>query len=347
MSALRLQRVDPATGWADFESYEDRHVFQGKPWIDFIVDSQGAQPVCAVIKDGTRTVGRFSGAIVRKWGLPLLGSSFPGWTTPYIGFNLREGYDRADALPALSRFAFKELGVWHLEVSDRGFDADSAARAGFIPDYYDTYESDLTQSEADLFARMSSACRRCIRKAEKLGLRIVECDDDRFAAEYYAQLQDVFAKQGKVPTYGQERVESLIRHLRPTGQLLMLRAVTPNGECVGTGLYPALNSLAEFWGNASWRQHQNLRPNESLHWYAMRYWKSRGVRVFDWGGGGTYKEKYGVAPVRVPWLRKSRTSLLESARGWARSAFELKQRMRARRSLSEHGDDTVEDSGDG
>jgi hypothetical protein len=26
----------------------------------------------------------------------------------------------------------------------------------------------------------------------------------------------------------------------------------------------------------------------------LRYWKARGVKLFDWGGGGgTYKEKYG------------------------------------------------------
>jgi hypothetical protein len=57
-----------------------------------------------------------------------------------------------------------------------------------------------------------------------------------------------------------------------------------------------MNEVAFFWGNASWRADQHWRPNEFLHWYALRDWKARGVKMFDWGGGGTYKEKYGVEP---------------------------------------------------
>ena len=49
-----------------------------------------------------------------------------------------------------------------------------------------------------------------------------------------------------------------------------------------------MNDVAFFWGNASWRSEQQWRPNEYLHWYALRYWKARGVTLFDWGGGGTY-----------------------------------------------------------
>ena len=40
-----------------------------------------------------------------------------------------------------------------------------------------------------------------------------------------------------------------------------------------------------------------VRPNEAIHWYALRYWKARGMEWHDWGGGMKYKEKYGVAPV--------------------------------------------------
>ena len=180
---------------------------------------------------------------------------------------------------------------------------------------------------------MNSACRRCVRKAEKSGLVIEHADDEQFADEYYAQLGDVFAKQGKVPTYPLGRVRALVRHMRGTGNVLLLRARSPEGVCVATGIYPAHNQVAEFWGNASWREHQHLRPNEALHWYAMRWWKARGATVFDWGGGGRYKEKYGVVPARVPWFRKSRFRALEAVRDGARRAFEFRQRLLARRRL--------------
>jgi hypothetical protein len=174
---------------------------------------------------------------------------------------------------------------------------------------------------------MDSACRRCIRRAEKTGVTIEEAHDREFAAEYYEQLKEVFAKQGKVPTYSVERVSLLLKHMLPTGRLLAMRARNPEGRCIATGIYPGMNTTAFFWGNASWRLEQHWRPNEYLHWYAMRYWKARGVKVFDWGGGGRYKQKYGVEPYVVPWFYKSKYRLLTTARNEARALFYGSQRV--------------------
>ena len=346
MTVLQLRLRPPTSArWADFAEFEDRTVFQTEAWLDFVAETQKARVIVADVLDGSKIVGRFSGAMVTRFGVRMLGSSFPGWTTPYVGFNLRDGYSRLDALRALERFAFGDLGVLHLEVSDRGFVPEDGVAAGFQVDAYQTYETDLTQDEATLFGAMASACRRCVRKADKSGVRIEHAEDDAFADEYYAQLQDVFAKQGKVPTYPLERVRALVRHMRGTGDTLLVRALAPDGTCIGTGIYPAHNRVAEFWGNASWREHQHYRPNEALHWYAMRYWKARGVRVFDWGGGGSYKEKYGVVPASVPWFRKSRFRTLELLRDGARRAFDLRQRLIARRQLA--GATTADDAGDG
>jgi hypothetical protein len=332
MTGLRLRlRPDSSPRWADLDDYDDRTVFQTAGWLAFLAESQRARPIVADVLDGPAVVGRFTGAVVRRLGVPMLGSSFPGWTTPYVGFNLRPGYERRDALAALERFAFGPLGVLHLEVSDRGFVPEDGAANGFHVGSYETYETDLTRDETALFGAMASACRRCVRKAEKSGVVIEHATDDAFADEYHAQLVDVFAKQGKVPTYPVERVRSLVRHMRDSGNVLLVRARSADGTCIGTGIYPAYHRVAEFWGNASWRAHQQLRPNEALHWYAMRYWKARGVTVFDWGGGGRYKEKYGVVPVRVPWFRKSRFKAMDYLRDGARRAFEMRQKMLARK----------------
>src|SRR5436189_3057502 len=99
---------------------------------------------------------------------------------------------------------------------------------------------------------MTSACRRCIRKAKKVGVTIEEADDPEFADDYYAQLRDVFAKQSLVPTYGVDRVQALIAHLHPTGRLLLLRARGPDGASIATGIFPAMNGSMYFWGGASW-----------------------------------------------------------------------------------------------
>ena len=214
-----------------------------------------------------------------------------------------------------------------MEVSDPYFKVEDGETLGFITDSYTSYRTDLTRSEEELFNSMDSACRRCVRKAEKSGVTIEEAHDHGFADESYEQLKDVFAKQGLVPTYDVERVRALIKNLEPTGRLLLVRARDPEGKCIATGIFPGFNKIAEFWGNASFRSSQILRPNEFIQWYVMRYWKRRGIQVYDWGGEGTYKEKYGCVQHQVPWFTKSRYQVVSKLRDEARKMFERKQKF--------------------
>lgn len=325
---LKCNIIDfESADWMRLDQFADRTVFQTQAWVRFVSESQKATPVLAELRDGTDVAGYFTGLTFTKFGIKVLGSSFPGWTTPYMGFNLVEGASRADALNGLETAAWDTLKCLHMEVSDPYFTPEEGQKLGFTCDAYTSYRTDLTKSEEEIFNQMDSACRRCVRKAEKSGLTIEEAHDLAFADEYYEQLKDVFAKQGLVPTYNVDRVRSLIKHLHPTGRLLLVRARAPDGKCIATGIFPGFNKIAEFWGNASFRSSQILRPNEFIQWYVMRYWKRRGVAIYDWGGGGTYKEKYGCLPHSVPWFTKSRYPLVSKMRNEAKRMFERKQRF--------------------
>jgi hypothetical protein len=313
--------------WKRMDGFADRTVFQTQAWVRFVSQCQRAAPVLGELREGGEIVGYFTGLTFTKLGVKVLGSSFPGWTTPYMGFNLAPGESRAAALRALEITAWDKLKCLHIEVSDPYFVPEDGLNLGFQGGAYESYRTDLTKLEDEIFSGMSSACRRCIRKAEKSGVTIEEAHDPAFADEYYAQLKDVFGKQGLVPTYDIGRVRSLIEHLGKTDRLLLLRARDAQGQCIATGIFPGFNGIAEFWGNASFRSSQILRPNELIHWYAMRYWKRRGIAVYDWGGGGTYKEKYGCVPYSVPWFSKSRYQFVSRFRDEAKKMFERKQRF--------------------
>ncbi len=325
---MNCTRVDPkSVDWNALDRFADRTVFQTREWLCFLSEAKNAAPVLLELREKGQLVGYFSGLTFTKFGVKILGSSFPGWTTPYIGFNLLPKVSRSAALRAVEAMAWNHLKCMHMEVSDPWFEVEDGERLGFTSQFYTSYRTDLTQTEEEIFNRMDSACRRCIRKAEKNGILIEEAHDPGFADEYYEQLRDVFAKQGLVPTYGVDRVQSLVKHLEPTGRILLLRARNPEGKCIATGIFPGFNKIAEFWGNASLRTHQNLRPNEAIHWYAMRYWKRRGIEIYDWGGEGTYKEKYGCTVHRVPWFTKSRYQLISKLRHQAKNMFERKQKF--------------------
>jgi hypothetical protein len=194
-----------------------------------------------------------------------------------------------------------------------------------------TLITDLTENEDRLLANMASACRRAIRKAEKSGVSVEPAAPEGFAKEYHSQLQDVFAKQDLRPTYSSARVDKLIEHVHPSGDLLLARVRDPDGRSIATGIFPGFGTFSFFWGNGSLREHQILRPNEALHWFAMRYWKQRGMRWHDWGGANDYKAKYGVVPFTTLALRKSRYAVLQYARDLAERLYYFPRDLRRRR----------------
>jgi hypothetical protein len=341
---LELRQLDHSrVDWEELDSYADRNVFQTREWLAFIEKTQDAKPVIAALFQEGERVGFFTGLLTRRYGVRILGSPLRGWTTTYLGFNLADGVPRRAAVEALLPFAFRSLGCLHVELRDRDLKLDDVYAPGI--DYSvgvdfsgeTVFELDLRPPEEELLARMTSACRRCIRKAEKVGVTIEEADDLEFANDYYTQLREVFAKQSLVPTYDKARVTELVRHLHPTGHLLLLRARDPDGRCIATGIFPALNRSMYFWGGASLRSHQILRPNEALMWYAMRYWKSRGVEICDLGGQAEYKRKWGPVEVSVPFFRISRFRAISAARTLMKKGFKVRQRALGRLTSSDAG----------
>jgi hypothetical protein len=331
---LHLERIEPDNAvWREMDALPDRTVFQTPEWLAFIARTQRAEPVVAAVQDDGATVGYFTGLVGKRMGLRLLGSPGPGWSTWYMGFNLHKDVSRQAALQALLPFAFKELGCQHLELGDREMALADCELPGVHGQLKRRSEVDLRPSEDDIFAGMTSACRRAIRKAVKSGVVIEEAADATFADDYYDQLIDVFAKQGRTPNHDRERVRALVDEVHPSGRVLLLRARDAEGRCIATGIFPGMGRSAYFWGGASWRQHQDVRPNEAIMWYALRHWKARGAEACDLGGIADYpyKRKYGGTEVRTPFVSASKYRALPYARDLALQL--VRKRRRAIRRL--------------
>lgn len=326
-------RCEPFQGTLDawdgvLQAFPDHEIFQTSAWIRFLAESQGGEPVLAVLKSRNEIVGYFAGLVVRKLGVRILGSPFIGWTTERMGLRLRPDVSRRPAIKALLDYAFCELGCLHMEFADPQINQGDVVGLGFRTSVFKGSLVDLTLDEDQLYHSFkSSSCRYCIRKGTKLGVVVEEANDDGFADDYYEQLKDVFAKQSLVPTYGKARVQSLIRHLMPTGNLLLLRAREPQGRCIATGIFLGMNRIAYFWGNASWRQDQHFCPNELLQWHSMRHWKNRGMERYDFCGGGEYKKKYGGELFERLLFRKSKYRWLILARELARRSYAVYQHL--------------------
>jgi CelD/BcsL family acetyltransferase involved in cellulose biosynthesis len=313
---------------ADWErvvaGYPQSEVFHGPHWLDFLSVSQGAEPVVAIVRADGDPVGHFVGAVVRRYGVRILGSPLPGWTTQYLGFLLQGSVDPGTAAVALRRFAFGELGCRHVELSQRGLTAEQLAGSGYTVESGATYLADLTGPEDAVLARMAARTRTYVRRAVRDGLTVQVATDPDFAEEYHAQLTDVFSRQGLVPTYGVQRVQQLIRTVGPSGQLLLLRVRDPDGASLATGISVGRHELAVNWGTAHRREGAGMHPNELLWWETMRSWRERGATCYDLGGRGDYKAKYGG--VLTDTVRFHRSGPAWLARG--RSAVEQLTKVR-------------------
>jgi Acetyltransferase (GNAT) domain len=327
-SQIPIDQVD----WDALDCFPDRVAFQTRGWVSFLAESQNAKPIVAALHDSGRIVGYFTGLLFSKLGVPMLGSPFPGWTTPFMGFNLLPGVPRRQALEALESFALRQLRCFHLEVSDIGLSPEDGAQSGFAHDFGETLITDLTQTEKEVLRTLDHSCRRNINKAEQNGVWVEEANDEAFASDYYEQLKGVFQRQGLVPTYNVDRMRQLIRNVHPSGCLLLLRARDRENTCIATSVYVGFNKIAFYWGNASIRAKIHLCPNQLMNWYALKYWKRRGMEIFDWGGAGDYgqyKTRYGGRPFSYPKFRKSRFAF-GALRSGALKAFQLRQQLLGR-----------------
>lgn len=329
---MRFQQVSlDQVDWDALDRYADRTHSQRLPWLRYLAAINAGVPVVAMLQHDGETLGCFTGVRNKRLGIPTLGSPIPGWNTSYMGLNLVPGVSRTEALRALSDFAFRDLRCAYVELCDPCADEESAAGAGFSVARVEGYLSDLTLSEGELFSRMTSATRRCIRKAEKEGVTIEEASPEGFAEEFHSHLSEVFSKQGLVPTYSLKRVQTLIEHVYPSGSLLLLRARAPDGQSIASGIFPGFGHYSTFWGNGSVQSMLHLRPNQVIHWYAMRYWKARGVTMHDWGGTGSYKKNYGPADYTYFRQFKSALPLLDRVRGPALRSYKKIRAWRSRR----------------
>jgi hypothetical protein len=310
----------------------DRTLYQTPEWVQFVAASQSAEPVYGELRSGDDVVGYVTGLVITRFGVRIFGSPFPGWGTASMGFNVMPHVPRWRALEAVSSFAFADLRCAHVEVIDPLLTPADGAHAGARFSFVVTYETSLDRAEDEIWAAMKSSCRRAIRKAEKSGVVVEEVDPVReragaFAHEYYEQLREVFARRDLVPTYPVERVQTLIDHLAPADRILLLRALDPEGHSVATNISVGMSERAEFWGGASFAAGHHLRPNNALHWYAMRHWKGLGAAVYDWGGGGRYKERYGAERVYRPRFYFSRYPGLPVLRDIAHRAARTHRRV--------------------
>lgn len=323
-------------GWDSMISgYSTKYLFHEACWLRFLERSQGVKIRGIRLLDREeRTLGYFCAGEVRKGPFRLLGSPLQGWTTNFMGPVVNE-VDAQSLLTAIDRYC-RGHGVDYVELCNPALPPSAMRASGYELDPDSTFLVTI-DNETEMWRRLSESCRYSVRRAMRNGLRVERTTDPAFIQQYYAQVKDVFLRQRLVPTYGPERVQFLWDSLMPAGRLLALRVWYRN-EVVGSGLFPFDDRMIYFWGGASWVRAYPLHPNELLQWNVMLFALESGIPLYNMGGGGYFKEKFGGRKVAVerwfkplsPLARAGRTAFKHYVRSRQRILGYVRQSFSAR-----------------
>lgn len=307
----------------EFFGFRNKYIFTTKEWLEYVQeDSKGTPFILRITGENGDLLGYFTGFIIKKFGIKILGSPFSGWSSCFMGLDLFDRSEQYEIVKEIVAYVYKQKKVKYIEIIDRNFNVEEAIEKGFKAYPVGTLQLPIDMDDEALFKQMKTDCRNFIRQFERRGatLEIAE-PDDTFAEDYYNQLIDVFEKQGMVPTYSREKVKCLLRHMKDSDNVLCLRVRNPEGESIATSIFFGVNNTFFFWGGASYRSQQHYRPNEYMIWTAIKYWRDKGFTTFDMVGIRDYKRKFGSHEEEYARLVFAKSKVLILGRDMAKKLY--------------------------
>ncbi|WP_455630006.1 GNAT family N-acetyltransferase [Parabacteroides sp.] len=303
--------------WAEIESCVDANVFKCQCWNNFLIRTLSLKPFVVQISKDSKCIGYFVGYKFKKFGITIIGSPFEGWTTSYQGISAKSDISREERVEI-----YKELSVYSLkycqlfQFADWSLDFQDINNVFRFVERIESYWLDISPNIDTLFKCFKQkSCQYSIHKAQKLGVIVRKPQKvNEFAKEYYAQLIDVFAKQGIKPTYGIDRAESILEEL-DSDKVIALEARHPDtNECMATIIFVLHNKVAFYWGASSYRKYQKYCPNELLMFEAIKLMKDKGVEILEMEGIRPYKEKYNPTRYAKPKIIECKYPILIKAK---------------------------------
>ncbi|MBN1312801.1 MAG: peptidoglycan bridge formation glycyltransferase FemA/FemB family protein [Anaerolineae bacterium] len=157
---------------------------------------------------------------------------------------------------------------------------------GFRPTIFGAMSSattliDLSQSLDEIFAQMHKKNRQQIRRSEREGITVregTEADLDTFYELHLATSQ----RRQFVP-FPRAYFERMWEVMNPHGYIAMMLAEY-RGEAVSTLLLAAFGDTVMTKVSGWSGLYGKYRPNEAMHWGAIRWAKDQGFRYFDFDG---------------------------------------------------------------
>jgi glycosyltransferase involved in cell wall biosynthesis len=328
--ATPLERRD----WdALVERFPGSRVVHKRAWTEWLEATGSGTPLFLVFERAGAIVGALPGLVVRMGPFQLYGSSLPGWQTPAMGpvFDPSR-LSTQEIVSVLVPFLERQHGIHHVEIVSPHLDAAAMTAAGFRGECVPTYRAPLyPDDESRTLGALKENARRNIRRAEKLGVTVRFHEDDRFVAEHYDQVREVFVRGGHSVSFDEHRMRQLFERMRAEGKLIAVSAHAPDGASIATGMFVMDGRELLLWSWAHRTAHRSYRPTELLTWTVIKRALAAGCDTFDLMGLGEFKTKFGAVldTSGTRWVR-SRHRWITRTRDLASLVYRWQQAIRGR-----------------
>jgi len=162
---------------------------------------------------------------------------------------------------------------------------------GFKHEDWLNYLLDLTLDEEKIWDKVSKHRRKGIRKAEKLGLEMVDVSTNSNLQTTYDLLQESH-KSAKIPLQDKSLFDTIYHYLVRHNFAKMVLAY--RGEKpIASRVVLTFSGIIYDWYAGSASVEEGSNANEYLVWKIIQWGIQSGHTLFDFGGAGTPDEEYG------------------------------------------------------
>jgi CelD/BcsL family acetyltransferase involved in cellulose biosynthesis len=319
MVRLTLESSDQA--WdAALATLPGATLYHTMGWLRVYKESFGYELAPLAILQDDHRVGLFPVYVTKKAGFRVA-SSPRGVDTLYLGplmppELLGEFLDAYEAWARAGRVDFTSIAF------TGEIDAAVAEWRGFECQRHKTHVVNLEGGEERVFEACERNVRKAVRKARRLGVKIIEGGLEEHLDRYLEWSASIFAKSSLETPLTRPFIEGLLRYLSQTSRLIALRAEV-EGHLVGMYIAGHYRGTLHAIDIVSDKAYSQYAVNTLLYWEAISRAIQKGITALDFAGANTasiaaYKACFGGTVKYYSNITKAHSSAVRAAL-WFRS----------------------------
>jgi len=162
---------------------------------------------------------------------------------------------------------------------------------GFSFEPHLNYIIDLRKDEEELWSNLSKGRRKGISRAEKMGLRIEEAENENQIEVLYDIVRQSYSNL-RLPLADRTLFQSAFKILSPLKEVKFFRCKS-GSDTIACRAVLLFGKTIYDWYAGSLIEEKGKKPDEYLVWHILKWGMSNGYEVFDFGGAGSPEEEYG------------------------------------------------------